>query len=171
MHARNRTASRAAGRQRRRPLDVILRVNGTEHRLSLDPRTMLLDALREHLNLTGSKKLRSRPVRRVHRADGREAGEVVPFVRRARRGTGDHNDRRPRPRRAAPCRIRGAGARGVPPVMDVIFIDEHDPTRTRPASRGLAKSRSSASHRRSPTPSSTIGSRIRELPVTPDKLL
>jgi xanthine dehydrogenase YagT iron-sulfur-binding subunit len=38
------------------PLDVVLRVNGTEHRLSLDPRTTLLDALREHLHLTGSKK-------------------------------------------------------------------------------------------------------------------
>src|SRR5436190_20150333 len=38
------------------PLDVGLRVNGTEHRLTLDPRTTLLDALREHLHLTGSKK-------------------------------------------------------------------------------------------------------------------
>lgn len=38
------------------PLEVMLRVNGTEHRLSLDPRTTLLDALREHLHLTGSKK-------------------------------------------------------------------------------------------------------------------
>ena len=38
------------------PLDVMLRVNGTEHRLALDPRTTLLDALREHLHLTGTKK-------------------------------------------------------------------------------------------------------------------
>ncbi|ASP74855.1 2Fe-2S ferredoxin (plasmid) [Sinorhizobium meliloti] len=38
------------------PLEVVLRVNGEEHRLSLDPRTTLLDALREHLQLTGSKK-------------------------------------------------------------------------------------------------------------------
>jgi xanthine dehydrogenase YagT iron-sulfur-binding subunit len=37
-------------------LNVALRVNGTEHRLALDPRTTLLDALREHLKLTGSKK-------------------------------------------------------------------------------------------------------------------
>src|SRR2546430_14449589 len=37
-------------------LNVLLRVNGTEHRLALDPRTTLLDALREHLHLTGSKK-------------------------------------------------------------------------------------------------------------------
>jgi xanthine dehydrogenase YagT iron-sulfur-binding subunit len=38
------------------PLDVRLRINGSEHRLTLDPRTTLLDALREHLHLTGSKK-------------------------------------------------------------------------------------------------------------------
>jgi xanthine dehydrogenase YagT iron-sulfur-binding subunit len=38
------------------PLNIALRVNGTEHRLALDPRTTLLDALREHLHLTGSKK-------------------------------------------------------------------------------------------------------------------
>src|SRR2546429_1355699 len=38
------------------PINVVLRVNGTEHRLALDPRTTLLDALREHLRLTGSKK-------------------------------------------------------------------------------------------------------------------
>ena len=37
-------------------LDVVLRVNGSDHRLSLDPRTTLLDALREELHLTGSKK-------------------------------------------------------------------------------------------------------------------
>jgi xanthine dehydrogenase YagT iron-sulfur-binding subunit len=38
------------------PLDVVLRVNGGDHRLALDPRTTLLDALREHLHLTGTKK-------------------------------------------------------------------------------------------------------------------
>jgi xanthine dehydrogenase YagT iron-sulfur-binding subunit len=37
-------------------MPVVLRVNGTDHRLTLDPRTTLLDALREHLHLTGSKK-------------------------------------------------------------------------------------------------------------------
>jgi xanthine dehydrogenase YagT iron-sulfur-binding subunit len=31
-------------------------VNGVEHALDLDPRTTLLDALREHLGLTGTKK-------------------------------------------------------------------------------------------------------------------
>jgi xanthine dehydrogenase YagT iron-sulfur-binding subunit len=38
------------------PANVLLRVNGKEHRVSLDLRTTLLDALREHLHLTGSKK-------------------------------------------------------------------------------------------------------------------
>jgi xanthine dehydrogenase YagT iron-sulfur-binding subunit len=37
-------------------LDLVLRVNGQEHRLALDPRVTLLDALREKLGLTGAKK-------------------------------------------------------------------------------------------------------------------
>jgi xanthine dehydrogenase YagT iron-sulfur-binding subunit len=36
--------------------DIDLQVNGTDHHLTLDTRTTLLDALREHLDLTGSKK-------------------------------------------------------------------------------------------------------------------
>ncbi|HHY50405.1 MAG TPA: 2Fe-2S iron-sulfur cluster binding domain-containing protein [Alphaproteobacteria bacterium] len=36
--------------------EVTLRVNGKAHRLALDPRVTLLDALREHLALTGTKK-------------------------------------------------------------------------------------------------------------------
>jgi xanthine dehydrogenase YagT iron-sulfur-binding subunit len=35
---------------------VRLSVNGAQHELDLDPRTSLLDALREHLGLTGTKK-------------------------------------------------------------------------------------------------------------------
>ena len=37
-------------------MDVTLSVNGADHHLALDPRTTLLDALRDHLALTGSKK-------------------------------------------------------------------------------------------------------------------
>ena len=37
-------------------VDVELRINGARAQLSLDPRTTLLDALREHLRLTGTKK-------------------------------------------------------------------------------------------------------------------
>jgi xanthine dehydrogenase YagT iron-sulfur-binding subunit len=36
-------------------VDVELRVNATSMRLALDPRTTLLDALREQLRLTGTK--------------------------------------------------------------------------------------------------------------------
>ena len=38
------------------PISITLRINGSEHRLALDSRTTLLDALREHLRLTGTKK-------------------------------------------------------------------------------------------------------------------
>src|SRR5262245_9513152 len=38
------------------PVVVTLTVNGAPHSLDLDPRTSLLDALREHLDLTGTKK-------------------------------------------------------------------------------------------------------------------
>jgi len=40
----------------RRPVPLRLRVNGAMHELALDSRTSLLDALREHLGLTGAKK-------------------------------------------------------------------------------------------------------------------
>ncbi len=40
----------------RRPVDVALNVNGREHRLAIDVRTTLLDAVRTHVGLTGSKK-------------------------------------------------------------------------------------------------------------------
>ncbi len=37
-------------------VDVALRINGADHRLALEPRVTLLDALRERLRLTGTKK-------------------------------------------------------------------------------------------------------------------
>ena len=39
-----------------RVLPMTLRVNGSDHALHLDPRTALLDALREHVGLMGTKK-------------------------------------------------------------------------------------------------------------------
>ncbi len=36
--------------------DMTLNVNGRDYRLTIDTRTSLLDALREHMHLTGSKK-------------------------------------------------------------------------------------------------------------------
>jgi xanthine dehydrogenase YagT iron-sulfur-binding subunit len=38
------------------PLNLKLSINGREHRLTLDGRTTLLDAQREHAGLTGTKK-------------------------------------------------------------------------------------------------------------------
>lgn len=45
-------------RASRRPaaIDVQLSVNGRRRRIEVDPRTTLLDALREHIGLTGAKK-------------------------------------------------------------------------------------------------------------------
>lgn len=40
----------------REQLDLTLKVNGREHSISLDARVTLLDALREYLGLTGTKK-------------------------------------------------------------------------------------------------------------------
>lgn len=37
-------------------MDVTLQVNGVSHRLDVDPRVSLLDALRDRLRLTGTKK-------------------------------------------------------------------------------------------------------------------
>ncbi|MGE5568443.1 MAG: (2Fe-2S)-binding protein [Rhodospirillales bacterium] len=39
------------------PAPVTLRVNGKQHTLNLEPRVTLLDALRDHLNYTGAKKV------------------------------------------------------------------------------------------------------------------
>jgi xanthine dehydrogenase YagT iron-sulfur-binding subunit len=37
-------------------VNVLLRVNGSEHQVMIDPRATLLDTLRERLHLTGTKK-------------------------------------------------------------------------------------------------------------------
>jgi xanthine dehydrogenase YagT iron-sulfur-binding subunit len=37
-------------------LTVALRANGDQHEVTIDARTTLLDLLREHLDLTGTKK-------------------------------------------------------------------------------------------------------------------
>ena len=51
-------ATLAPGQQpdRHAPVTLKLRVNGRDHQLSIDVRTSLLDALREHTGLTGTKK-------------------------------------------------------------------------------------------------------------------
>ena len=49
-------AAPQSGRRSESRMNVDLRVNGQSHNLALDSRTTLLDALREHVGLTGSKK-------------------------------------------------------------------------------------------------------------------
>ncbi|WP_245154825.1 (2Fe-2S)-binding protein [Nocardioides sp. 1609] len=49
-------ASAAVFSRPRSTLDVVLKVNGVRHRKKLEARVTLLDALREDLNLTGTKK-------------------------------------------------------------------------------------------------------------------
>src|SRR5271157_1411517 len=44
------------------PVPITLRVNGKAHKLNLEPRVTLLDALRDHLDLTGAKKVCDRGV-------------------------------------------------------------------------------------------------------------
>jgi xanthine dehydrogenase YagT iron-sulfur-binding subunit len=54
-HADLRDARAQAG-DARTPVPMTLDINGREQRVALDARTTLLDALREHLGLTGAKK-------------------------------------------------------------------------------------------------------------------
>ncbi len=54
---------------------VNLRINGAAQSLKIDPRTTLLDALRERLQMTGTKKgLRPRPVRQLARCSSTVGG-------------------------------------------------------------------------------------------------
>ena len=64
------------------PVAVELNVNGELHHLALDPRTTLLDALREHLALTGTKKgCDHGQCGRLHGAARRAADQRVPVAR------------------------------------------------------------------------------------------
>jgi xanthine dehydrogenase YagT iron-sulfur-binding subunit len=49
-------SERSAARPAAEPATVVLRINRQDRTLSLDPRTTLLDALRDHAGLTGTKK-------------------------------------------------------------------------------------------------------------------
>jgi xanthine dehydrogenase YagT iron-sulfur-binding subunit len=50
------TTEAVAGQAGSGTIPVGLRINGVEHHLRLEPRVSLLDALREHLGLTGTKR-------------------------------------------------------------------------------------------------------------------
>jgi xanthine dehydrogenase YagT iron-sulfur-binding subunit len=55
-HAAEARADARASASSRTPMTLGLNVNGRDHELALDGRTSLLDALREHMGLTGTKK-------------------------------------------------------------------------------------------------------------------
>ena len=56
MHEKTQARHDQSGQGLAPEMQVVLHVNGVEHRLSLRPWTTLLDTLREHLGLTGTKK-------------------------------------------------------------------------------------------------------------------
>lgn len=56
MAAPQMAAAQGAGGVQPLSATVTLRVNGAAHEVAMDMRTTLLDALREHLHLTGTKK-------------------------------------------------------------------------------------------------------------------
>ena len=56
LMAQNRPAEPPVTDDRPGGVPITLRVNGQEHRLRIDPRTTLLDCLRETIALTGTKK-------------------------------------------------------------------------------------------------------------------
>ena len=101
-------------------IDVALRINGNSVPLSVDTRTSLLDALREHAGLTGTKKGCDRGACgacTVH-IDGRRVLSCLTLAARCQ-GEGDHHDRRPRQRRrSAP----GAGRIPAPRRLAVRLL-------------------------------------------------
>lgn len=50
-------AAKAAAPEAQGSVDITLRVNGQTHRLTVQPRVTLLDALRERLQITGAKRI------------------------------------------------------------------------------------------------------------------
>ncbi|MFZ1952051.1 MAG: 2Fe-2S iron-sulfur cluster-binding protein [Pseudolabrys sp.] len=54
--SQNAAAQPSAGTDASNTVSVNITVNGTNRALALDPRSTLLDVLREHLDLTGTKK-------------------------------------------------------------------------------------------------------------------
>ncbi|MGI4881143.1 MAG: (2Fe-2S)-binding protein [Janthinobacterium lividum] len=54
--AKGRTMDQAAAVKAEIGVPITLRINGGDHRITVDPRTTLLDTLRERLGLTGAKK-------------------------------------------------------------------------------------------------------------------
>ena len=102
------SASSNWSRRNDNPTTIHLDINGREHALAVEPRVTLLDALREHLDLTGTKKGCDQGqcgACTVH-VDG-AARACLPDACRPGRGPRDHHHRRAGRagrRRCTPCR-------------------------------------------------------------------
>ena len=72
---------------------ITLKVNGKPLKLEVEPRVTLLDALRNHSNLTGAKEVCDRAhLRRLHGVGGRQTGL---FLLEARHRSARHTKSRP----------------------------------------------------------------------------
>ena len=56
VHASSAVETEVSGPTIEGAVPITLRINGTDHKLSIDPRTTLLDCIRETVALTGTKK-------------------------------------------------------------------------------------------------------------------
>ena len=128
-------------------------VNGERRDADVEPRLLLVHLLREVFRLTGhAHRVRHDPLRRLHGAPRRPAGEVVHGVR-GPGGRADRHDRRgPRAGRAAssaPGRLR-AGARAPVRLLHAGHAD--DELRVPPASPAPERGRDPARDLREPVP-------------------
>ena len=103
-------------------MEATFTVNGAEHTVDVEPRMLLVHVIREELGMTGTHVgCDTTQLRRLHRAGGRDPGQVVHGLRRSGRRPRDHDGGGPRRRRAesdaggvqggarAPVRVLHAG--------------------------------------------------------------
>ena len=76
------------------PVPITLKVNGKPHKLNLEPRVTLLEALRIHLDLTGAKRVCDRGVWGLHGHYGWQTGLCVQPARYTGGGTRYRDGRR-----------------------------------------------------------------------------
>ena len=115
----------------------------------VDPRTLLVDFLRNELGAHGhARRLRHRPVRRLHRASRRQRGQGVHDPRRAGERRRGRDDRRSRRRRRHDASDAG-GVQGMPrPAMRLLHAGNGD-ERDRPRAIAIRRRRSRRSARSS----------------------
>ena len=99
-------------------IPITLRVNGEARKLMLEPRVTLLDALRNHLDLTGAKKVCDRGTCGACTVQIERAGGVFVHGARGRRG-------RDAARNMAHHRGPGAG-RAIPPAFGCVCRERRD---------------------------------------------